>query len=85
MIHESQNESILAEWAFLEARKLLRANESKEGTHGEEENKNGNEKNGELKYKVEEGEMTKLTDAEQGGVCSVFNVNVMMCVWRLRA
>lgn len=39
LLHESQNESILAERAFLEARRQLRAKETKEGTQREEEKK----------------------------------------------
>ncbi|KAM4592406.1 cilia- and flagella-associated protein 70-like [Odontesthes bonariensis] len=39
LLHESQNESILAERAFLEARKLLREYEAKEKTHTEVEEK----------------------------------------------
>nr|XP_046250293.1 cilia- and flagella-associated protein 70 [Scatophagus argus] len=39
LLHESQNKSILAERAFLEARKLLRAKEAKEQTPREEEKK----------------------------------------------
>ncbi|XP_074522838.1 cilia- and flagella-associated protein 70-like [Halichoeres trimaculatus] len=68
LIHESQDKPIQAEWAFLEARKLLRANEAKTGTHGEEEeeeDRKGKEKNEKLKDKTEEGEVTKSMDAEQ--------------------
>ncbi|XP_010782059.1 tetratricopeptide repeat protein 18-like [Notothenia coriiceps] len=45
LIHESQNESILAERAFVEARKQLRAREAKEQTQSEEEEQDKEEKN----------------------------------------
>ncbi|KAK5915695.1 hypothetical protein CesoFtcFv8_001261 [Champsocephalus esox] len=45
LIHESQNESILAESAFVEARKQLRAKEAKEQTQSEEEEQDKEEKN----------------------------------------
>ncbi|KAM9764632.1 cilia- and flagella-associated protein 70 [Menidia menidia] len=45
LLHESQDESILAERAFLEARRLLRGNEVKEETLIEEEEKDSEIKN----------------------------------------
>ncbi|KAK5874319.1 hypothetical protein PBY51_019274 [Eleginops maclovinus] len=44
LLHESQNESILAERAFLEARRQLRAKEAKEQTQSEEEEQDKEEK-----------------------------------------
>lgn len=53
MLHESQNESILAERAFLEARRQLRAKDEKKQTKREKEKKDS-EKDKEEKNKKEE-------------------------------
>ncbi|XP_044039092.1 cilia- and flagella-associated protein 70 isoform X3 [Siniperca chuatsi] len=59
LLHESQNESILAERAFLEARRQLREKEAKEQTQREEEKKDGekDEEKNEEKDQQEEEEM----------------------------
>lgn len=61
MLHESQNESILAERAFLEARRQLRAKEEKKQTQREEEEKDREkdkeEKNKDKEDQKEEEEM----------------------------
>ncbi|XP_045888141.1 cilia- and flagella-associated protein 70 isoform X2 [Micropterus dolomieu] len=60
LLHESQNKSILAERAFLEARRQLRENEAKKQTQGEEERIHGEkdeEKNEKEKDQQEDGEM----------------------------
>ncbi|KAG7242632.1 hypothetical protein INR49_020005, partial [Caranx melampygus] len=45
LLHESQNESILAERAFLEARRQLKVDEGRKQAQGEEEKTNRDEKN----------------------------------------
>ncbi|KAM7015019.1 cilia- and flagella-associated protein 70 [Tautogolabrus adspersus] len=69
LIHESQNESILAEWAFLEARRLLRVNEAKKQTQREGENKDKEGQKEKQKDKPEEAKMEKSPDAEQDPEC----------------
>ncbi|XP_029135035.2 cilia- and flagella-associated protein 70 [Labrus bergylta] len=69
LIHESQNESILADWAFLEARKLLRLNEAKKQTQREGEDKDKEDKKEKQKDKPEEVKMEKSPDAEQDPEC----------------
>ncbi|KAM4542053.1 cilia- and flagella-associated protein 70-like isoform 3-T3 [Odontesthes bonariensis] len=54
LLHEIQNESILAERAFLEARKLLREYEAKEKTHTEGEEKDVELENEEQVYQEKE-------------------------------
>ncbi|XP_049452131.1 cilia- and flagella-associated protein 70 isoform X2 [Epinephelus fuscoguttatus] len=65
LLHESQSESILAERAFLEARRQLRAKEAKKQTQGEEEKmkrENGKEeKNKKEKEQQEKEEMATAT------------------------
>ncbi|XP_023248869.1 cilia- and flagella-associated protein 70 [Seriola lalandi dorsalis] len=56
LLHESQNQSILAERAFLEARRQLKADEAKEQAQREEEKKDRDKKNEEEKDQLEEVE-----------------------------
>lgn len=58
LLHESQNESILAERAFLEAGRELRAKEAKKQTQKEEEEKNEEENSEKDKDQWKEEEMT---------------------------
>ncbi|KAE8297572.1 Cilia- and flagella-associated protein 70 [Larimichthys crocea] len=58
LLHESQNESILAERAFLEAGRELRAKEAKKQIQVEEEKKDGEENSEKEKDQEEEEEMT---------------------------
>ncbi|KAI3377407.1 hypothetical protein L3Q82_008597 [Scortum barcoo] len=53
-LHESRNESILAERAFLEARRQLRAKEEKKQTQSEEEKKDSKKDNQEKNKKEED-------------------------------
>lgn len=58
LLHETQNESILAERAFLEAGRELRAKEAKKQIQVEEEKKDGEENSEKEKDQEEEEEMT---------------------------
>lgn len=69
LLHTSQNESILAERAFLEARNLLREDEAKRNTHRKEEKNDKEEKNKENTQQEEKGTATlpqSPTDLEGG-------------------
>ncbi|XP_071345387.1 cilia- and flagella-associated protein 70 isoform X2 [Trachinotus anak] len=58
LLYESQNESILAERAFLEARKQLKADEAKKQAQRDEEKKEKDKKNEKEKDQLEEVETT---------------------------
>lgn len=58
LLHESQDKSILAERAFLEARKQLRAGEAKKQTQREEEKKDREKNKKKEKDQQEEEETT---------------------------
>lgn len=57
LLHERQNESILAERGFLEAIKLLREDEAKKNTHRKEEKSDKEEEN---KEKIQQEETATL-------------------------
>lgn len=69
LLHESQNESILAERAFLEAKRILRAKEAGKQTQREEEKKDGEERD-ETDQREEEDTATSAQPAsvKQGEV-----------------
>ncbi|KAM6943491.1 cilia- and flagella-associated protein 70 [Xenentodon cancila] len=60
LLYKSQNEPILAERAFLEARRLLREDEAKKNAHREEEK---NDKEKKIKEKTQEGEEETLSQS----------------------
>ncbi|CAJ1049257.1 cilia- and flagella-associated protein 70 [Xyrichtys novacula] len=66
LIYESQNDSISAEWAFLEAEKRLKANESEKQTQVEETNKDKKE---EKRDKLEDVEVAMSATPEQDPAC----------------
>lgn len=65
LLHESQNESILAERAFLEARSQLRAKEAKKQTWKEEVKKDREKDKEETNEKKKQEEEEKATPACQ--------------------
>lgn len=66
LLHESQDKSILAERAFLEARKQLRAEEAKKQTLGEEERRYGEKNNKSEKDQQNDEETAKPPTVNQG-------------------
>lgn len=65
LLHENQNEYMLAEWAFLQARRQLRVREEKELAEKKEEEKK--EKERKEKEKKEKEEMEEEKDAAEQG------------------
>lgn len=65
LLHENQNEYMLAEWAFLQARRQLRVREEKELAEKKEEEKKEKERKEQEKKEKEEMEEEKDA-AEQG-------------------
>lgn len=59
LLHESQNEFMPAEWAFLQARRQLKAREEKEQAQREEERKEKEKDNEEEVETVAQGEMQR--------------------------
>ncbi|XP_041637325.1 cilia- and flagella-associated protein 70 [Cheilinus undulatus] len=65
LVHESQNQSTWAEWAFLEARKLLGEDEAQNETQSKEENEDEEKKNDKEEDKLKEAQTEKSPDTEQ--------------------
>lgn len=66
LLYENENEYMLAEWAFLQARRQLRVREEKELAEKKEEEKKEKERKEKEKKEKEELEEEKADQAEQG-------------------
>lgn len=66
LLHENQNEYMLAEWAFLQARRQLRVREEKELAEKKEEEKKEKERKEKEKETEEDKEAAEQGETQRG-------------------